>query len=1003
MKIILLPVLALLVAACGGGSDEPKPVVGSDPTPENPAPTIQASCIDPVTLKVQPGARPGYEDNDAEGAFGGDGSGDDGTGDGNGNNGQFYNTRVELRDQHLRLVGSTVTDSRGTVSIDLNGCTEPVEIAFVGAAGAEYYDEATGQRTAFPAGKQMRLRLSTLSGSFSVTPYTEAAVRYLEANGQTSASGSPMDPVKIDEANRLVSEILTDQVPGYLRRDKDGNLSIIPVGRVTIPLNAQSAVEQNTLTNTAAGRRGAAVAGLIESAGTLLADSPGTALIIGDQLANDLSDGLLDLQAPGGPVLAEGESPAYTYETLWRSQSVGAGLTLAQAGDQDLRQQSETTPIADISSSATLYYEVETSPGANRTFATFGGQHARLYSDGRLTIARSMGGNIVDAYASSTDSLNPAEIPVSGGPFVDVKVGSQGNVMALTQNRDRLMHIEALRLFEGDASEVQRSAQEVQAIMDGLSAVRNTVQLDIATLHGADKRVVSFVLSPPSRTVSSGVKSDALYVLNDGSLWGVDIRSPGTPVPVPAPSPGLLSIAYDKFVPPAFDPAYGRGPTAPVGVPFNGPRRLYGLTRDGDVSVWLEGEDAPGVRLDIPGSVISLASESKSNIYALTSAGEVYWVNADQAMAESAGQTIGPRPSLETYNRRFALNHVQRVPIAERICWIARAEAAACNSGHAYQWVEQSVRFQADGANALIQDRAILPTDIGSANRVGQQTGLWRMTGIEESYGVIAGRSFQSQGMNYLFTDGTVASPRTLAGERDFAEPLCDAAGANCVQALRAGEMATALNQVLRAGGPLSQPVRIASTFAADRQAHELAATVRSVGGQSYELTLSVDNNSNPQLPSVTFEIDMLTVNGFTQPAGLNITAIRAGDPLASGGALNEFPYRPQSPDDLVALNRSAGFWQGSLPNSVSNQTSDVRLRLIPQYTADQYGMRICFSFEGQTQSTRSRFGGLFCTIHDNVGTYRGASASLSITEFDTQGDATGESIIDFGQYFPWP
>src|SRR5690606_3827046 len=271
-------------------------------------------------VKEQVLLRLGRLTNTGDGDSGpGGGAGAEGaSGDGDGALGQFRHTVFIVRDRNLQEIARTVTDATGMVNIRLpGGCIGPLEVEYQGGPTAQYFDESTGRFEPFPDGYRLRARYPSLPPRFGVTPYTEAAVRLMEATaGRVS---TVLDPDEIRAANDRIAEILTDQVPGAYRSANDGSFAPIDITIAPVTLNDQNARLAGTLGDDPSGRYGAVVAGLAVASGTFGATGTGGALAAPSapggsaptvkqtqglppalramlQLADDLSDGNLDLQ-----------------------------------------------------------------------------------------------------------------------------------------------------------------------------------------------------------------------------------------------------------------------------------------------------------------------------------------------------------------------------------------------------------------------------------------------------------------------------------------------------------------------------------------------------------------------------------------------------------------------------------------------------------------------------------------------------------------------------------
>ena len=1025
LRIALAVALVCTLTACGGGGD------GDGPGPDLKCVT-QPQAVLSGTLYMNTGVHSG----DSAGAS--DGGGD---GDGAGSLGQFRKTLVIVRDKNLNEIGRAVTDEEnGAVTIRLGDCRDPIEVEYAGGDGATYFDEATGQFEPFPAGERLRVRLPAPPRRFGVTPYTEAAVRLMD-----SAPGGPMrvlDSAAIQLANLRVSELLTDHVAGSFRSES-GSFGLIDITRQPVVLNDQNSTTPGTLTDTPDGRYGAIIAGFVRAASTFGGAGPGGAIVAAgrrvaavpgaaaaagsspalravSQLIDDLSDGQLDLQGPQGPVVAAGEAPAYTYETLWRAKTIAAAITTQEAGDQNLRQASEAAKVAEYAFALAKDYKTSTCLEANCSpydARSTAGQTIRLYGDGRLTSQRGVSaafGARRSTYSAQTD---PSEMdvmvtdPATNEPvrFVDVKVGSRGQVIALQQDRRGFLYLAPMApyIVRGDEAMNQSSDYYRQFLAPTL-AVRQT-RLDI----GGDGtlRVVSFSASPAreDRSYPVGVAPDFIYVLSDGSLWGVAMSQPSQPFSVPQPEP-LQSVVYDQFVPPAFDPAYGRQPTQTHQLPWTGPRRLYGLTRDGEVRTWLEGEAAAAVHLAVPGTVVLLAAESKTGVYALTGDGKVFWINADQAHIFDSGGTMLRQPDLAQHARRFPLHHVEQVSgIDQPICWLARTEAIACKTGDIFRWTETLARLEYSEPGG---SRHATYVPVGARVQAAREAGVspvWRISAVDEFYRVSSpGESLNVTGLRFIKVDGTTTSLEEERGQRNLVTtlrsfPATATEPAGDYQYLTGLQMRTALANLFTVQA--TPNVERTSTTPAGQ--HRLLYSIQPAAQDAFDFRILVDGSSDPRQPNADMRVEFRSTG--TGVEHFRFASMHIGDTETFASQQSRAPSDAPIRDTVVLpdtafIRADITFraWELYYFNSVSLESDVARVRLIPNFIQNRpYEFRLCFAIEGQAAAAGVRFGRNGCTVHDNFGNFLGKITGLaSYTGFldgVRQGDTTN---IDFGQLF---
>ncbi len=1009
-----LVIAAILLQACGGGGGG-----GGGPTANSPSVACGAGQLGTVTSGFSGDVNfeaPGGGDGGV-GVGGGDGGGGVGIGVGEG---KVVGALVIVRDNAGNKVGEAVTDAKDGM-VTFKPCrpdyNQPVEAEVVGQPGATYYDEALAKDVPYGADKRLRVRVDKIARNLGITGYTEAAVRLMEARGATSISSSTQ--AQIADANKKVGQIVTDQVPGIYRpRDANGTIGRIEITRLPAVLSSTNAQTPGTIDTTPRGQYGAVNAGFAQASGTYLPGDPAPAHSAAIQLAEDLADGTLDMQGLNGPVRATG-APAYTYESLWRAKTVGAGLTSVAAGTTEVRNAAASSLLSEYVSDSSNVYRTDAcltvsgqacNPFDTRTDAL---QIVRLFSDGRLFVERGMSAAFSPDRIFAASGQPTINLQVTGSAsaraFVEVKVGTRGEVIALTQKRDRFVYLPPMDLYRvrGDersdaGNRFANFGPELRARASRLSAVEIAVP--------AGTTVLSFSPSPADRTFPGAAKPDFLFVLSDGSLRGARAAAPTQTISLPTPEP-LQSIAYDKFVPPTFVAEYGTQPAGTVSLPYAGPRRLYGLTRAGQVKTWLEGAQATGVTLAIPGKVILLASESKTNLYALNGDGQVFWINADQAHAAAAGSTIVESTPTISYPRRFAPHTVRPVDTGgTKICWISRRDAVVCETGEARRWPESVASLRFDPNNDSPFDVVQVPVDIAAATPVAVEP-IWRMSGVEEffrlSFSKIAPSAF-NQGLRYVAVGGSLLDPAQLQGQRNLFSELLPLPDGSRDQGLTGVQMRRALQSVFNASSPLGRGVTRA-TSTADVQFDGYRATLQlsPVTADTFDLTLTIANANgdvSADLPRTTMRIQFV---GDPAGSAFTVLGMTGDDP---GNSNTSFGQAYQFKDsDNIALNRSAKGWFGKYAAPVFRgpingvDGSDRVAALIPTIThLSPFTFRVCYNVRAQVAvpgAVGNRYTVNACTIHDNFGNFIDAISMISNT-FTPSGNGVTTETIDFGQLF---
>lgn len=1052
----LLAISLATLVACGGGAtgtgdnSNTGPIVSTDPNCRIAVITgfSGASPQDGNGLNLNDGQGGAFGEGEGGGDGGGGGGGDGGDGIGAGGSlGQFRNTRVIVKNlANSAQIGSGVTDEvKGMVSLKLCDINQAHEVAFIGGAGATYFDEARKQFVEFPQGQQLRTQVvvAKTRGFIGVTPYTEAAARFNEpeegeANGNPGSAGLKSVTKAIDDANKTVAAVLADQLPGVYRSSEDGGR--FDITGLPVVLNDQNVDQPGTLTDTNRGRYGAANAGFAVLAGTFLSDDPTPALTIAEQLARDMTDGQLDLvdnsgcsivggKAAGGGCASDDGDIGYTYETLWRGKTVATGLATSQAGDASLAGKRAFVAVYRVA--ARRAYESCAFPNGTcepLLRATDASQSVSLDLNGRLTIKRGLSAPFGDQLRFISRESDERAIP---GTYVDVKVGSRGEVIALTRDRDAIVYIDPLEVYEVTGQEpLTTGGFDLPANNDPLQAAINNIQtrqINIVANGVTNPRVASFTPSPGARIYRDGANGIApafLYLLPNGQLRAVRPSAEtgsfnarwGNPVQFDLPQPEkLTAVVYDKHAVPGLVAAYGPAPAQPIVLPYRGPRRLFGLNRTGTVRTWLEGEAAPGIELPVPGVVVQIVGEAKAGVYALNNAGKVFWLNPDQAFNVNDG--VDGRAQANP-PRRFNLNTVQPVEIPERVCWISRAEAVACETGKVYRWEEQLVNFVSEptqfnacgigSAGAIVGDTADIArvgTGIGSAsavNIVADIGAIWRLNAADEFVYARSGtfrESCQVDGVRYLGVNGSETDEAGAEGLRSIASTRStftrngqtfEAPYVTGRQLRVAFETATAAFAASGAGQRLSTgPVGSVASI-------ELAANAGQ-GSFSHRSTVRAASGATSRTrPDMRIEGSFSSGGGSTSVDISQMIDETGNRALPVSGA-----SRSWSDDDLIALNLiPLAEWSVNDPNPNCADCRDERgqsqlwqTMILPTNDAeDQYGFRVCLRIRVESQQTATADIRFACTQHDNEGRYRG-----TVTMTDRVLNANGTlDLIDF-------
>jgi hypothetical protein len=721
-----------------------------------------------------------------------------------------------------------------------------------------------------------------------------------------------------------------------------------------------------------------------------------------------MADGKLDLQgvAPGGtqPLIqlrtdASGavvvsEAIPYTYETLWRANSSSTGAVATVAGDQGLKEATRQTEIARYFSTLREVYRMERiqhpPPGEAYSFNTGseGTQAVRLYADGRLTLRRTMTAGFSASKWYTNSPAVASEFPVDspgGKGFVDVRVGSRADVLALTRDRTQLVYVKPYKLYIVNGNEFPENVGQNVELLD--TAVRTVDRVTISLpLSRSTSRIVGFVPGPERRAYPGRDKPPAiLMLLTDGSLWGVDPDQPQAPFVIPIPEP-MLQVVFDRFVAPTYTaPGYGQGGNlTTVATPANrGNRRLFGLTTRGTVKTWIEGLAATGHELAIPGKVVMLSAESKTNVYALTSDRQVFWINADQALADYPEELIAPPGSIAAYRRRHPLHQVVPVDLGgAAACWVARSEAVVCDSGPVRQWTESVKPILFADRPGAQNDRVLMPTTI-SASAAVTAPGYWRINAVDEEFVLTDADSRFAIGATYLPVNGLPLDAGAAQGKRNVREDLLLLPNGNRAAAVEGQRLVAALNSVFRPDSPLQMPRVLKSVVSWNKQVHSLTVSMTNPASNQYVLSLSSDSGGDPiakrNMPDISLAIDAVT---SASSATVNVRQLTGDDVRDPPGSGLTGPALQFGAGQNYELHRFFARWSGTYRDKFTAGTDQPYATVILRDTSsDPYVFRICFAMLYQVRPSApagalpSTDGMDICTVHESDGRFRNLTA----------------------------
>jgi len=265
---------------------------------------------------------------DADSGGGGDGAGVGGS------LGQFLRTRVEVRRADGSLLGTATTDNdKGMATLVTCDYQGPLRITLRGERDdAVYYDESRKLNVSF-AGRSMCAVLPGRTKNIGVTPLTNAACAYLDELVKTRsvAAGRAAwaDEALIEQANAAALKAYNDHAGPNFRLDD--------ITRLPVVIGQQLDQQQDVLGFDQNGIYAAVLAGLVQSAGRYDPTSASPALAFTEQIARDLTDGMLDHRTAAGQSAFGGSPPSYLVDQMAMQAFADTSGNALRLGDAALR------------------------------------------------------------------------------------------------------------------------------------------------------------------------------------------------------------------------------------------------------------------------------------------------------------------------------------------------------------------------------------------------------------------------------------------------------------------------------------------------------------------------------------------------------------------------------------------------------------------------------------------------------------------------------------------
>jgi serine/threonine protein kinase, bacterial len=502
----------------------------------------------------QPGVTSGYSGTytDNGGAGGGDGGGDGAAGDG----GYFVNTPVVVELADGTVLGQAQTDhTKGMITICGARTGQPVKITFMGAAGAQYFDEARNQLVPFPAGESMTVVVPKIERNIGATAFTEAAYRYLVAHygadgWRTAANVAAANAVVQQEINRSLRD----------------SLAVDDITRLTIAYRGANTSSIDTSSN---GVYSMVNSGFAFAAGEYNTTVANPATEARKQLAQDLTDGVIDGYNSNGVPVVGTAGQMYDPANVRERWLQGANRLTQAFGTAAAQQATNQTLRATAAMAGSFFVQLPLCPptssdvfpgrywldATGKVTATFDYACGRVsqYVDFPAKVSQMFQGSGSDVFFLLTDGrvfamgLNasgtlgvhdtvPRYVPTVVLGISNISNMSAGklNVVAVTNSGDAY----AWGRFNIKPGGTVSSADHVPEKITGLPrAVMGAANAGVIGVLGIDGRVYTLGTLQSDRDGGNNVNESGLY--GDGSPTSAAPRA--VPVAIPTLS-GVVAL-----------------------------------------------------------------------------------------------------------------------------------------------------------------------------------------------------------------------------------------------------------------------------------------------------------------------------------------------------------------------------------------------------------------------------------------------------------------------------
>ena len=273
LRISAAAVVLVALGSCGGGGGGADYVVPADRV------DVQSGFNGNLDYSGEGGG--------GDGSVGGGSDGDGGVGAG-GDFGQFKKAIVTVYKEDGTKIGSAETDDvKGMVTIHPGRSYKgALLVELRGQPGATYYEEGKNAFVPFPADKVIRAVVPKINKNIGITPFTEAAYRLLTEGSTAERAANSKLPTGAEMAKA------NDKVLGILNQQFPVTLSVDDITR--LPFIKSDSIGPGSISINARGRYGLVNGAFSKQAAMFNASRTQPTLDALDQLANDLTDGVLD-------------------------------------------------------------------------------------------------------------------------------------------------------------------------------------------------------------------------------------------------------------------------------------------------------------------------------------------------------------------------------------------------------------------------------------------------------------------------------------------------------------------------------------------------------------------------------------------------------------------------------------------------------------------------------------------------------------------------------------